>query len=318
MNESIEDNGAHHGPEHVGAFVGNRSYRRSRDRRTTAWGDPQWQQTFRSRGMVEERKPSRDRRVHGCSDGDERWRRYFAAGLESVDEDILGATSGRVHEFIGLLVDGATAEDLAKCEEAAVAGLKSAMETYDLEKGTFDLWAFVPIRMFVFVAAQDAGNPEVLLKYLNRRMVLARAVLRFLREIGSERRNSDGELRDAVWIEEEDGPSSQRGSRECVTVVRDEGLDGVVETTMEGFRGDLVGEDSTFMVLERSDLSEALSHLNPRETEVVIRRFGLDGERPLTLAEMGKRFMCSSESIANEEMVAVATLCDALELMLWT
>src|SRR6266849_639027 len=47
-------------------------------------------------------------------------------------------------------------------------------------------------------------------------------------------------------------------------------------------------DESTSKKLRRSELTEAIERLNPRMKHVVLRRFGLDGQPPQTLEEVGK------------------------------
>jgi len=48
--------------------------------------------------------------------------------------------------------------------------------------------------------------------------------------------------------------------------------------------------EATTAELLRDDLTTALQVLPPREREIVMLRFGLRGEAPLTLQEVGQHF----------------------------
>lgn len=61
---------------------------------------------------------------------------------------------------------------------------------------------------------------------------------------------------------------------------------------------------------ERRALRGRLDRLDPRERMVVSLRFGLDGERPLTLQEVGRRLGVTREWVRKIEMRAVRKLDD--------
>ncbi len=58
----------------------------------------------------------------------------------------------------------------------------------------------------------------------------------------------------------------------------------------------------------RENIFEALSNLNEREREVIIKRFGLDGKKPMTLDEAGHRFSVTRERIRQIQEKAVTKL----------
>jgi len=51
-----------------------------------------------------------------------------------------------------------------------------------------------------------------------------------------------------------------------------------------------------------------LSFLKPREMEIVSKRFGLDGERPRTLKEIGQMYSISRERVRQIEDVCLRKL----------
>ena len=59
--------------------------------------------------------------------------------------------------------------------------------------------------------------------------------------------------------------------------------------------------DSASLQLRRSDIENALSSLPERERRVIELRFGLDGEPPCTLEEVGKAFGVTRERIRQIE-----------------
>ena len=60
--------------------------------------------------------------------------------------------------------------------------------------------------------------------------------------------------------------------------------------------------------LARNDLQDLLDYLNPREREILSLRFGLEGDQPLTLDEVGRRFNVTRERIRQIEAKALTKL----------
>ena len=84
--------------------------------------------------------------------------------------------------------------------------------------------------------------------------------------------------------------------------------------------GDLVkdeGERSPFESLRsKSDvkeIDEMLAQLDPREAEVLVLRFGLKGESPLTLEEVGAKFKLTRERVRQIQNIALHKLRRLLE-----
>ena len=80
-------------------------------------------------------------------------------------------------------------------------------------------------------------------------------------------------------------------------------------------------DDTTALRLRSRELAEALEHLNPRMRLVVALRFGLDGEKPQTLEEVGAGLGITRERVRQLEARALRELrsvAPALELYLRT
>jgi RNA polymerase sigma factor (sigma-70 family) len=72
-------------------------------------------------------------------------------------------------------------------------------------------------------------------------------------------------------------------------------------------------EEATAELL-RDDLSNALQILPPREREIITLRFGLKGEAPLTLEEVGKHFNLTRERVRQLEVRAMSHLRESPEM----
>ena len=58
----------------------------------------------------------------------------------------------------------------------------------------------------------------------------------------------------------------------------------------------------------RDRLIEALDHLDPEEKQVIWLRFGLDGDEPWTLSDVGKALDATRERVRQIEARALARL----------
>ena len=66
----------------------------------------------------------------------------------------------------------------------------------------------------------------------------------------------------------------------------------------------------------RQEIRQHLKHLTPREAEIVILRFGLDGQEPRTLDQVGKKFKVTRERVRQIQEIALNKLrrhVDALD-----
>ena len=92
-------------------------------------------------------------------------------------------------------------------------------------------------------------------------------------------------------------------------------IGGDNETTL----GDVVGDDSSQTPLERlqskslvSDVNSVLDKLDPREAEIIRLRFGLKGEEPQTLEEVGVRFKVTRERVRQLQDIAIRKMRKAM------
>ena len=83
--------------------------------------------------------------------------------------------------------------------------------------------------------------------------------------------------------------------------------------------GDLVGDDNAISPYENlqsksmlGDIGELLAALEPREAEIIRLRFGLGGERPETLEEVGQRFNVTRERVRQLQNYALQKLRRAM------
>jgi DNA-directed RNA polymerase sigma subunit (sigma70/sigma32) len=83
--------------------------------------------------------------------------------------------------------------------------------------------------------------------------------------------------------------------------------------------GDLVGDENARTPFEslrdrnlRDQLADVLQVLDAREHAIILQRFGLDGARPRTLEEVGKKLGVTRERIRQVQNIALTKLRQAL------
>jgi len=92
-------------------------------------------------------------------------------------------------------------------------------------------------------------------------------------------------------------------------------LDQEVGEEGESTLGDLVKDENASSPFENlrsksdvAEINEMLTRLEPREAEVITLRFGLNGESPLTLEEIGAKFKLTRERVRQLQQGALMHL----------
>ena len=93
---------------------------------------------------------------------------------------------------------------------------------------------------------------------------------------------------------------------------RPSSLDAPVGEESDTKFGDLIGDDMQSTPLENlqqkstySNIQSVIDLLEPRESEIIRLRFGLDGNHPLTLEEVGEKFDITRERVRQIQMIAL-------------
>ena len=140
---------------------------------------------------------------------------------------------------------------------------------------------------------------------------MRRVSLQMSEELGRE--PTDEELGDEIGI------ASGKVSQLKTVSIRPASLDAPISDDDPTELGEIVGDEyaqTPFELLRdknlRNELGGLLDVLDDREKKIVFQRFGLDGGKPKTLEEVGKRFGVTRERIRQVQNIALSKLRRAL------
>jgi len=192
-------------------------------------------------------------------------------------------------------------------------GLMKAVERFDPAKGgklsTYSAWWIKQsIKRAMANQSKTIRLPGHLIDKIYK---LNRASLKMSEELGRE--PTDEELAEEIGI------SSAKLSHLKTVSIRPASLDAPIGDDDSTEFGEIVGDKDAQTPFElfsdknlRDELSELFEVLDGREREIVFKRFGLDGGKPKTLEEVGKKFGVTRERIRQLQNIALAKLRRAL------
>ena len=218
-------------------------------------------------------------------------------------------------QYVGIF--GSTL-DMEELISAGNLGLLRAVDLFDAARGySFSTYAVWWIRQAIYRDIQEHGYIIRIPNHMHERIG---RVIRAESELLIQGKKSGNRVAAIVEaLKDRNQPLTEDQVIECLqlreNIMRNKSQDMPVGEDEEAVLSDFIPADpsnSPEYLLERhavkSDLAAVLNTLNPREREVLILRYGLDGKGIRTLEEIGKTYGVTRERIRQLEKQALRKL----------
>jgi RNA polymerase primary sigma factor len=193
-------------------------------------------------------------------------------------------------------------------------GLMKAVERFDPAKGgklsTYAAWWIKQsIKRALANQSKTIRLPVHLVDKISK---MRRVALQMSEELGRE--PTDDELAEEV------GMASSKVSQLKTVSIRPASLDAPISDDDTTEFGEIVGDEEALTPFEqlrdqnlRDEVAELIGVLDEREKKIIFSRFGLDGGKPKTLEEVGRKFGVTRERIRQLQNIALMKLRRALQ-----
>jgi RNA polymerase primary sigma factor len=193
-------------------------------------------------------------------------------------------------------------------------GLMKAVERFDPKKGgklsTYAAWWIKQsIKRALANQAKTIRLPVHLVDKISK---MKRAGHKLSEKLGREA--TDQELADVL------GLTRAKVAQLRTISIRPASLDAPIGDDDATEFSEVVGDDAALTPFEllrdktlRQEVRDILKELEPREAEILTLRFGLDGNKPKTLEEVGKKFKVTRERVRQIQNIALTKLRRVME-----
>jgi RNA polymerase primary sigma factor len=193
-------------------------------------------------------------------------------------------------------------------------GLMKAVERFDPAKGgklsTYAAWWIKQsIKRALANQSKTIRLPVHLVDKISK---MRRVSIQMSEELGRE--PTDEELAEEV------GLSSVKVSHLKTVAIRPASLDAPISDDDSTAFGEIVGDEDALTPFEllrdknlQNEMDDLIAVLDDREKKIIFSRFGLDGGKPRTLEEVGKKFGVTRERIRQLQNIALSKLRRALQ-----
>ena len=227
--------------------------------------------------------------------------------LETLTELVVLFNYGMTRKYVKQFTSNTSREDSLDFQGAANVGLMIAIDSFDPTRGKFGTWAYKPIQRAVLKAVRDADFKNMNEGDFEKRPKVRKAFLKLAGPDGEHKPSFEQVAAEAgVHI---DLVRRILAAPHLESIHHHVGEEGDTEF------GDLIPdanaafEESVISALGVAALLEhGLVALDPREHYVLVRVYGLDGETPDALADIGNQLQLSREAVRQIRGKALAKL----------